>query len=316
MISTLLEPGERRVVEVAGQRLERLVDAGAAQVERRGHGPGALSRRPDAGAAGARRGRPGPDPRPRLPGARSRGSRAAARPVAGTDAGSRSSTATVTRIPPASSVARRAAPLERRDPALPAAASGSVPARRAARRAARPAAADRLGRLGRREAAERLLGAGDRGVEGRRGHRLALERLRRSPATSSRGSSTSRSASARAARTASSRSRRARRRSSSAVAQRLGRARLGGPGPLERLARLALGLADRGERRLERALRLGQARAGVGDDRLRQPEPLGDRERLAAAGQPDRQPVGRRQRLEVELDRRVARRRASCGRTP
>ena len=49
---------------------------------------------------------------------------------------------------------------------------------------------------------------------------------------------------------------------------------------------------------------------------LGQAEPLGDRERLAAARQPDRQAVGRRQRLEVELDRGVARRRASCGRRP
>ena len=39
---------------------------------------------------------------------------------------------------------------------------------------------------------------------------------------------------------------------------------------------------------------------------LRQAEPLGDREGLAAAGQADRQAVGRRQRLEVELDRGVA----------
>ena len=87
--------------------------------------------------------------------------------------------------------------------------------------------------------------------------------------------------------------------------QGLGRARLGGPRPVERLARLALGLADPGERLLERALVLGQARAGVGDDPGVEPEPLGDRERLAAAGQPDRQLVGRRERLEVELDRGV-----------
>ena len=89
-------------------------------------------------------------------------------------------------------------------------------------------------------------------------------------------------------------------------AQRLGRAQLGGSRAVERLAGLALGRLDRGQGRLERALRLGQARPGVGDDRLREPEPLGDREGLAPAGQPDGQAVGRRQRLEVELDRGVA----------
>ena len=46
---------------------------------------------------------------------------------------------------------------------------------------------------------------------------------------------------------------------------------------------LALGRLDRRQRRLERLLRLGQARPGVGDERLRQAEPLGDRERLGAA---------------------------------
>ena len=54
-------------------------------------------------------------------------------------------------------------------------------------------------------------------------------------------------------------------------------------------------------------MRLGQARPRVVDDLLGQAEPLGDRERLAPAGQPDRQAVGRRQRLEVEFDRGVAR---------
>ena len=54
-------------------------------------------------------------------------------------------------------------------------------------------------------------------------------------------------------------------------------------------------------------LALRQARPGVGHDLLGQAEPLGDRERLAAAGQADRQAIGRRERLEIELDRRVAR---------
>ena len=56
---------------------------------------------------------------------------------------------------------------------------------------------------------------------------------------------------------------------------RRGPQRVGGPGlrcerAVERLARLTLGRLDRGERRLERALRLGQARSGVVDDRLRE----------------------------------------------
>ena len=88
--------------------------------------------------------------------------------------------------------------------------------------------------------------------------------------------------------------------------QRLDGPCLGRAGPLERVGRLCLGLLDRGEGRLEVALRLGQARAGVGDDRLGQAEALGDGERLAAAGQADREPIRRRERLEVELDRRVA----------
>ena len=56
-----------------------------------------------------------------------------------------------------------------------------------------------------------------------------------------------------------------------------------------------------------------QPAAGVGDDRVGQPEPLGDRERLRAARQADREPVRGRQRLEVELHRCVARRRRLVG---
>ena len=89
--------------------------------------------------------------------------------------------------------------------------------------------------------------------------------------------------------------------------QRLGRPQLGGPGAIERLAGRPLGRLERGQRRLERLLRFGQPRSGVVDDLLRQAEPLGDGEGLAATRQPDRQPVGRRQRLEVEFDRGVAR---------
>ena len=98
--------------------------------------------------------------------------------------------------------------------------------------------------------------------------------------------------------------------------QRVGRPQLGGPGAIEQVAGLGLGRPDRREGRLERALRLGQARARVGHDRLGQAEPLGDREGLAAAGQPDRQAIGRRQRVEVELDGRVASPRAWCARRP
>ena len=58
------------------------------------------------------------------------------------------------------------------------------------------------------------------------------------------------------------------------------------------------------------SVRRERASATIG---LGQPEPLGDREGLAAAGQPDRQAVGRRQRLEVELDRGVAHARRRVG---
>ncbi len=91
----------------------------------------------------------------------------------------------------------------------------------------------------------------------------------------------------------------------------LGLARL-----LQPVARLALGRPDRAQGGLERALRLGQARAGVGHDLAGQAQPFGDRERLAAAGQADRQVVGGTERLEVELDRGIAGGRRSCGRTP
>ena len=91
MIEHLVEPGQRRVVEVAGQRLERLVDPRAAQVERRRDGPGALeAERRDV------RGRAAP-----------RAVAGAIRAPSSPSAGTRSSTSTVTRIPPASSVARR-----------------------------------------------------------------------------------------------------------------------------------------------------------------------------------------------------------------
>ena len=91
---------------------------------------------------------------------------------------------------------------------------------------------------------------------------------------------------------------------------------LGRPGPLERLGRLALGSRiDASVASNVRCVSVSRERASA-TIAVRQPEPLGDRERLAAAGQADRQPVGRAERLEVELDRRVAAPPASCGRRP
>jgi hypothetical protein len=46
------EPRDRRVVQVTIERVERLVDAGTAQVERRGDAADAIE--PDRGRAGAR----------------------------------------------------------------------------------------------------------------------------------------------------------------------------------------------------------------------------------------------------------------------
>ena len=88
--------------------------------------------------------------------------------------------------------------------------------------------------------------------------------------------------------------------------QRLRGPQLGGPGTIQRLAGLAFRRADPGKGLLERPFVLREARTGVGDDAGIQPESLRDRERLAAARQADREPVGRGQRFEVELDRGVA----------
>ena len=124
--------------------------------------------------------------------------------------------------------------------------------------------------------------------------------------TSVRRSSTIRSASARAARTASSRSRRARRRSSwaarsasvarSSAARARSSASLVSPSVALIEASVASNERCDSDRRERASLTIASGQA----------QPLGDREGLAAARQPDRQPVGRRQRLEVELDRRVA----------
>ena len=137
-----------------------------------------------------------------------------------------------------------------------------------------------------------------------------------SPRPRRAGPRTTRSASSRAARTASSRSRRARRRSSSAVRSASAARSSAARAPVERLARLALGRLDRRQGRLERALRLGQPRPGVG---RRSPSGRPSRSAIANAWLPPGRPIVSRyvglQRLEVELDRGVAgaRRRVGVG---
>ena len=304
----LVEAGQRRVVEVAVQGLERLVHAGAAEVERRRHRPGPLE--PD--------GRPAGPPSARRAGCCVQPAfRAIVRPVDRRRAQRRLQVVDVDRDPHPARLERRAlaAPLERRDPALPAAAAAAGPIAEPPRRAAPAATGDRLGAA----------------VDGSRS-RLASARARprRGPAPSSsrararraspgprRGRSTSRSASAacRADRLVALPARPA--PLLVGVAQRLGGARLGGPGPSSASPVSPSVSPDRGQRRLER--RAAPRSAATGRRRrspVGQPEPLGDRERLAAAGQADRQAVGRRERLEVELDRRRCARRRSCGRRP
>ena len=114
----LVEPGKRRVVEVALEELERLVDPGAPQVERRRHRPSAGEA--DRSPTGSRpRDRSGPsrprDPRapasasPTSASARSARSPPASRRWArgsGPLIGSRSAGSAVIRRPPASSVTR------------------------------------------------------------------------------------------------------------------------------------------------------------------------------------------------------------------
>ena len=201
----------------------------------------------------------------------------------------------------ASPAARRARAPRRGPPSRP---TGSSPAPPPATRATTGSATGASGGdSGRRP--ELRLRPGDGRVDRRRRHGLALERpaRRRGPRRAGRRRAApppsgppARPRPARAAPGAAPRRR---------LAERLGRPLLGRLGTVERLARLALRLADPRERLLERPLVLGQPRPGVGDDRRVEPEPLGDRERLAAAGQPDREPVRRRERLQVELDRRV-----------
>ncbi len=96
-------------------------------------------------------------------------------------------------------------------------------------------------------------------------------------------------------------------------AQGLGRANLCRPSSRQDVGRLAFGLPDLGEGRLEGSLGLAQARPGVGDDLLGQPQSLRDRECLRPARQADREAIGRAEGLEVELDRRVRRARRRMG---
>ena len=261
-------------------------------------------RRPLRGAAG----RPAPslDSLPRLA--------AAHRGSTGVVATS-SSRATSTRKPPTSSVARpRSASMAVMRPSQPRAW------RRDARRCQAPVAGHRLG--GRRlastsreqpraallEARHRLvqprLGEGLRApaaaARSRSRHGWRAERLAPRLAPSLHGGGPRRSA-------------RARRRSASASASAW-RARTSASAAARRFGDADLRLLDRRERRLELLLGAREPRTRVVDQPGRQAQPLGDGERLAGAGQADGQAVGRAERLQVELDRRVAGLRACCGR--
>ena len=81
---------------------------------------------------------------------------------------------------------------------------------------------------------------------------------------------------------------------------------LRGSRPVEHRPGLHVRRADRRERLLEGDLALGQPAAGIRDDRRRQAEPLGNRERLAPAGQPDPEAIRGAERLQVELDGGIA----------
>ncbi len=240
---------------------------------------------------------------------------------AGDATGSRSSV--VDADPHPAGLERRplAALLEGRDPALPAAASGSGPARRAARGAPpaapgrRPPCRRRRRRLapGRRASwasARATAASRDGAVTVSRSSALARrpdlvpdrvdEPLRLDPGRADRFVPLA----ARAAAFLVGRP------------QGVGRARLGGPGPLERLAGLALRLADPGERLLERPLVLGQPRACVGDD-LRRRGPAARRSRTPGCRPAARSSAGMSataSRGRTRPTRSGPRR--SCGRTP
>ena len=170
----LVEARERGVVEVAIERLERLVDPGAAQVE------GPRDRPRPLEPKRARRPTRSPSHRPvaiavdpRVPADAGVADRRSA------TAGSRSSTSTVTRIPPDFERRPLAALLQRGDPALPAAAPAAGPLAEPPDVGAAGAARLGGGVSPRPGAAQLRLGPGDGRVEARRGDRLALERLAR-----------------------------------------------------------------------------------------------------------------------------------------
>ena len=219
-------------------------------------------------------------------------------------AGSRSSVWTLIRIPPDSSVAR-----------LPPFSSAAIrPSQPPVRLRARSPEAPgpwrlrrkrcRFGRRLRRQAGELALRAGDGRVERRRRHRLAFQRVPRRPdLVADRLDELFRLGASGPDRLVAF--------PACAAALLVGRpqgirrAGLGGPRPLERLAGLALGFADRASVS-SKARWFSDSRDRASATIVRgEPEPLGDRECLAAARQPDRQPVRRRERLEVELDRGV-----------
>ena len=294
------EAGQARIVEVAVERLEGLLDPGTAQVQR-----GRDAARPiQPQRRGIRVARRADAPRPAAPTA------AAGRAPA---PGRRARPRRACRRPPGSPAGR---PCRGRRCGPPSHPSGCAPGRRPATSRGSRSAAARAGRPrlpGSRSAmaSARLTAASsDAG-----GDRLALERPARRGELARR-SSTTRSASSRAARTCSSRSRRARRRSSSAVrsasAARSSAARARSRASLVSPSVALIG----GQGRLERALRLGQARSRVLDDRLRA-GPAARRSRTPGCRRAARSSGGRSATASRGRTRppRCAPR-ASCARTP
>ena len=309
----LVEPGQRRVVEVAAERLERLVDPGAAQVERRRHRPRPVELR----AAPTRTSHPAPRAAPRRAAA-ARPAPARRRPTRRRRParGRRRRPSPASRRPRASPACRRvsSAAIRPSQPPVPAAGALAEPPRP---RAPRPGPARRR-RLRRRGGGSSVaLRPGHGLVEARRGDRLALERLAASPRTSSR------------------------RPLDEPLRLRPGRAdRLvalpPGPPPLLLGGAQRLGRPAPRRRAPGRAPRRSRPRSPgcdasvasndrwVSDSRERasstivlgQAEPLGDRERLAAARQADRQPVGRRRASRGRTRPRRCAPPASCGRRP
>ena len=213
----------------------------------------------------------------------------------------------MTRIPPASRVARRPALVERCDLTFPAsrATPGSL--------ADLPASfLDRSGALSAASVRQRRrdLGPPDRGIERWRGHRLALQMPSARPARHAGPRRSDRPPHARPAPSS-----RAPAVLVGAPPRRYGAlpwraVRPPAPGPAPRPSRLRSPGSRRASPRTS-AVPLSTTRAS--STCLGQTEALGDGERLAPARQPDREPIGRRQRLKVELDRGIARRGDRCG---